>query len=691
MQLGVLTGVGAGLVGTVPGELGAAPMPCQLEGECTFNKPRLMFLAEYSTAMNQPFDAELTRWEAVKQTIEFVVDFDNGYVAEHYILGLARFGSDPEPMTPDTVIDGTGLVDGVALDVAWYDPEDPNKFYRECTAGDVIIEALAALPAPAMGIGAWAKGGLDFTRDTIVTANADHPQDGSRVAMVMLLSAGVWTEPSGVKKLMPATEHPKIAAAQLWVELKVPTMVVNFGGAAGKLVSDPVAQAGTTEVSWAASDVPGIIGFLKSVIVEVQKGVVAPVCDPEFPRVMFVIDGSSSMLNVDGVRAGPGLGAWDQVRAAIAGDGSVLDAPAQVNLKLEMLMRAGVTVFGSAEPAEQAVLVQYGSCAEDRIEWALDPASSCVAPGCVDPYAAPAIEWTFQDAALLDPPVFGESTISHMPRCDADPMAPGACAGSGRFVHLGLELVESNLAAHRATCMLPDAKFPCDEQTPFFNVLITDGKYDSTDEQVQSRLVAMFDAGVVTRVVGFGPDVDVAQLEAMADWGSGSMLDAGLADSQDQLEQAILGMFAPLVLDPCCSFLDCGAIDESDGPSESGEAEGTVGDESTEATSSGEVSSGSSSDSTGGSSSSSGTTETSGSSGGESGEPPTSTTVDPGVPTTSGPVDPSGMATTTDASSSSGAGPEVVGEDGCACRSGGQAHGLWLLGLLGLGRRRRRR
>ena len=77
---------------------------------------------------------------------------------------------------------------------------------------------------------------------------------------------------------------------------------------------------------------------------------------------------------------------------------------------------------GGAMPAEEAVLVQYGVCPGERIAWALDPASSCVAPGCVDPYAAAPIQWTFQDGALLDPPGFDEPTISHMPLCEASAM-----------------------------------------------------------------------------------------------------------------------------------------------------------------------------------------------------------------------------------------------------------------------------
>ena len=354
VKLGLLAGVGVALVGGQPGRVGAGPMPCQLEGKCTLKKPRLMFVAEYSAAMNQPLDDQLTRWEAVAEAIEAAVDFDNGYVAENFILGLLRFGSDPEPMVPDTAIDGTGLVDGVALDVAWYDPQDPQKSYRECTVGDEIVATLDDLPPPPVGIGSWARGGLLFTKGYLASSDADHPLDaGKRRGVVVLLSAGVWTDPAGTKKLGPASEHPKLAAGELFTELGVPTYVVNVGGAAGKLVSDPVALAGGTEqvLPGEATELAGVEALsnaLKGEILKAQNDVVVPVCQPSFPRVMLLVDGSSAMLNVDGVKAGPGLGPWEQVREALTGPAGLLDALLVANLSLETMHVLGLSTFGGA-------------------------------------------------------------------------------------------------------------------------------------------------------------------------------------------------------------------------------------------------------------------------------------------------------------------------------------------------------
>src|SRR5690606_30660714 len=121
-------------------------------------------------------------------------------------------------------------------------------------------------------------------------------------------------------------------------------------------------------------------------------------------------------------------------------------------------------------------------------------------------------------------PAPATTVTSHVPRCDADPQKPGACAGSGAFVHLGLELVQGHVAASRAACLQPDAPAPCLPATRFRNVLIMDGTYDSDDAAVEAPLTQMFDDGVITYVIGLGelaaePEA-VEQLTMMAAWGS---------------------------------------------------------------------------------------------------------------------------------------------------------------------------
>ena len=168
-------------------------------------------------------------------------------------------------------------------------------------------------------------------------------------------------------------------------------------------------------------------------------------CGQDLPRVMFLLDASSSMLNIMGgtQHAPQGLGGWDQLRDALAGSGSIF-AHAVMNepgKRVEDLAHVGVAVFGHNLPAEEKIVVDYGLCQAQNVAWALDPATSCAAPGCVDPWGMPPITWTFKDGAEVDPPGFAAKTVSHMPRCDFSPQQPKACLGSGTYTHLGLQLV----------------------------------------------------------------------------------------------------------------------------------------------------------------------------------------------------------------------------------------------------------
>ena len=139
------------------------------------------------------------------------------------------------------------------------------------------------------------------------------------------------------------------------------------------------------------------------------------------------------------------------MRDGLAADDGVLDILfPDIFMTAESMFYFGVSVFGSA--GEEKRVVDYGQCRRDNIAWALNPASSCVAPGCVDPYAAPSIQWTFQDGSMINPPGFKAPTLSHMPDCDAIDPQPQACGSSGNALHLGLQLVASNLQTHRTAC-----------------------------------------------------------------------------------------------------------------------------------------------------------------------------------------------------------------------------------------------
>lgn len=210
-----------------------------------------------------------------------------------------------------------------------------------------------------------------------------------------------------------------------------------------------------------------------------------------------------------------------------------------VERMLEQRAYVGLTVFGSQMPDESKLVAQYGPCHRDVLRWGLDPETSCVAPGCTDPYADAPISWTLKDAAWA----FGEPVMSHMPTCNKGNEPDKGCFGSGTYVHTALERVQQNLAAYKAACA-NDPEAPCDAGTQFVNLMIVDGMPNSTEAQYMAPLTAMFDEGVVTHVIGFGDGVDgvnaIAALNKMAGYGSGGARMYYDANSQAQLEQAIL-------------------------------------------------------------------------------------------------------------------------------------------------------
>jgi hypothetical protein len=718
-QLGLLAGVGLAFVGGVePPRLEAAPKKCVLEGKCTIVKPLFGIVLDYSTSMNMVFD-ELdpnpvtnTRWSGAKKAIKIVIDSDNGYLPANMILGLIRFGHDPDPDNQGTQIpnDASGIIDGQKLDVGWYDAAAVDKPYYECTNGDAINLALAAMPAPnngsLVGIGTWTKGALDFAAAYIAQTKADHPGDlGKRLAALMVVTDGEWTNIIGTQKLQPPAQDPSITAADLFTDQGIPTYVVALGEAQGKVFADKLAMAGGTNLALEAADPVAFIMVLKQIIADIQENVVAPVCVPGMPRIMVLLDASSSMLNVANKHAGLGVGGWEQARQALAGDlGSIFDVLVNDGARpVEDVVHLGLTVFGLNVPAEEKLVVQYGPCRKDNFAWALDPATSCAAPGCVDPYGKPPIQWSFVDGQDK-PPGFDDKTISHMPKCDFTANLPDACVGSGTYVHQGLNLVQANVAAYKAECKVEGYTYPCSDATKYINIIITDGEYNSTAAQVEAPLAAMFNAGITTFVIGFGDLVkvpaSVVKLNNMAGWGSGGAEKAFLAQDQATLEAKLKEIVETLTFDPCCKFDDCTFFpDPGDDTSDP-----IPGETMTDATTTVPV------ETTAGTTVEPGVTEA----GTTTGPGPTtaaSTTTGPGptteASTTTGPgptteaaatgaptggIETTGIVTTSGTATTAGSdsADSGAGDDGsCAC-NGATNHSGWLLALLPLlGRRRR--
>jgi len=717
--------------GLVPrGDAVAAPV-CEQEAACSVRKPLVLFVVDDSTSMNAPMDGPQTRWSATQSALTELIDAMNGSLQGRTILGLMRYGHDPDPGAPGTTLDGDlsspPITDGQALDLAFYDPQDPLKKYVEC-GGEGFKAALSAAPAPLggklTGIESWTRGALDRAEALFEAAALDHPLDaGQRPGALVLITDGPWTDPAGTTALAPPGQNPAQRAAALYNERGIRTYVIALGEAYGQAHADEIAVAGGTGN---ALDVQTTVAFSEALALvrkDIEAALLQPACAAGKARLMILLDASSSMLNTNNVAGKMGETGWDQARDAIAGwSNALFDHVVQPSFKVEGHTLVGLTVFGHyvPMPGEQKVLVDYGVCTQERVRWALDPNSSCDAPGCVDPWSGPPIVWTFQDGSQLDPPGFKEKTLSHMPKCDKGAQFPMACVGSGTYTHLGLQLVQANMAAYKALC--PDLDEPCDDDTRFVNILVTDGKYNSTSAQVQAALVQLFTAGVTTYVIGFGDATDLAQLDQMAAWGSGGAEAAFDANNQLQLEEAFAAIADGLPFDPCCEPTNCDSYCEpypcpggcgglgpvcgddvwcleeecDDGNLLDGDGCSATCTLELEASSSTSSSSSSSSSTTEGASSTSegsgssgaaseATASSSTSEGSSSGAPDTSSTtaLTTGVVTTS-------AAATGEGSAGSSTGGQVEGE-GCGCRGGGSSWRSLPALLLLLGRPRRKR
>lgn len=280
-----------------------------------------------------------------------------------------------------------------------------------------------------------------------------------------------------------------------------------------------------------------------------EDNFVEPACEEGYPRIMILLDASSSTLNLESglIRAPKGQGHWEELREILAGTNSFFDILVDVETKLQERAYVGLTAFGHNMPDQSTVLIQYGACHEANTRWALDPINSC-GNGCSDPYADAPITWTFQDGAIL----FGEPTISHMPNCQQGQFPNKGCFGSGTYTHLGLNRIQNNLAVYKADCAMGLAE-PCSPTTQYINILITDGLTNSTQMQYSAPLMQMASEGVFTFVIGYGPFVDSQQtvniLNEMAHLGSLNMHDYFDANNPGELKSALIAITD--LLDDC--------------------------------------------------------------------------------------------------------------------------------------------
>jgi cysteine-rich repeat protein len=553
-----------------PAGSASAELYCANEPGCTFRGPNVLFMVDYSTAMNGDL-GDGSRWEAAVAAIGEVAEVS--VYDQYFHFAALRFGHDPDPGLGTTIpgdLSEPALVDGQALDWLWYDTDVENPQYYGCTA-DELKAALGDQPPPLggmdEGIGRWTKGGLDYAASVIAESKADFFwESGERIYANVVITAGPWTDAGDSQTLAPAGENPAITAAALWEEQAVRTYVVYIGepdDVAAQAAAHELALAGGTTSALVAETPAALSDALLSINDGILDEIMRAICTPGQARMMVLLDASSAMLNAGGGTQAGGAGetGWDHARVLLSAVGSLFTFEVNAGDHMEDYLLLGLTVFGDDAPApgEDKLVVDYGSCHRDNVAWALDPNSSC-GDGCDDAWGGPPIAWSFVDGAEIDPPGFVDSTIAHMPRCLGD---AAFCAGSGAFLHLGLKRIREHRAAFHAASLESDAAYPAKAQTLYANLLVTNGRYDgySTDAQVQAELEGMYADGVVTYVLGIGDGADapaaIANLEKMAAWGSGGQLPHYDEGSVDALRSALKQVVESIEFDPCCEFTNC--------------------------------------------------------------------------------------------------------------------------------------
>jgi MYXO-CTERM domain-containing protein len=357
----------------------------------------------------------------------------------------------------------------------------------------------------------------------------------------------------------------------------IPVHVVAFGDATMQPSLNEVALQGGTGKAIDATSPQGIIDALSSVLDKIRDSVIVPECTAGLPRMLVIMDGSSSMI--EGNAAGETK--WDKARFALTGNPAAPNPgdPGYVEpvfsreidiggrkVAIEDVVHLGMTTFAGAD--EQKLLVNFGPCMRDNFAWAMDPATSCEAPGCTDPYAGFPIEWTFKDSDKDKSPPFVRHTLSYMPACNQT-SGSTSCVGSvaNTFTGQGLAFAQQVIDDYKKS----PAPFSADAQTRYVNVLVTDGKTSTGSSDVQGALQGMATAGIQTFVIGFGTsaELDEAQLGRYAQWGGTAnaiIVDPTAAGGAGALADALEGVVRGLSINSCCVLQDCSAQAEPSDP-----------------------------------------------------------------------------------------------------------------------------
>ena len=535
-----------------------------------------------------PGQTATTRWDAQLDALHYLLRYDDGFFADNARVGLTRFAHDPELSTPGTVLSTDTsfppITDGFAIDIPF---DGQSGDYLDCRGSgvDAEVEVLRTTPPPPIMMSldpkammlTWTRGALRSAHELIDRTRASHvgePGEDDRTYRVVLMTDGDWTCPDMIGQACDEDPAPE---AGLLREDGVPVNVIAFGDATMQPSLDEVALRGGTGAALDATSPQGIVDALGKVLDDLRDSVIVPSCTASLPRVLITMDGSSSMIAGDAA----GESNWDKARFALTGNPdapnpgdpgyveSVLDRRLELDgrdVAIEDVLHLGMLVFARAD--EQITMVELGPCNRDNIAWAMDPHTSCVAPGCSDPYAGFPLSWTFKNSDTDRDPPFLHTTRSFMPACNVTPNSD-SCVGQipNTFTGQGLEAAHALLASYKASPGL----FKSDDHTRFVNVLITDGRSSQGSSSVQAALQSMVADGIDTYVIGFGAAdaLDSAQLMQYAQWGNTKTaieVDPTQAGGASALADALESVVRSIDVDGCCVLDDCSAQPEPPDP-----------------------------------------------------------------------------------------------------------------------------
>jgi cysteine-rich repeat protein len=565
-----------------------AQSSCESESQCSFKKPNVLLVLDYSSSMrgleNAPafFPAgqtQTTRWDAALDAASWILRYGNGFFANNARIGLSRFAHDPDPKTPATTITTDKsfprITDGFAIDVP-FDGTDGK--YLECK-GSGVEAAITVLhgtpPPPVLQSGdlnsimlTWTAGALDSAHGLVDRTRLHHqsePNEAKRDYEVVLMTDGDWTCPDRFGQNCDADPAP--VAAKLKAA-GIPVHVIAFGDATMQSSLNETALQGGTVNAIDATSPKGIVDAFTRVLDRIRDSVIVPSCTRKLARVMITMDASTSMI----VGNAAGQTKWDKARFALTGNPAapnagdagyvepVLKRKIMVGgreVSVEDVVHLGLVAFAGEK--EQKLMASFAPCMRDNIAWAMDPNTSCVAPGCTNPYGGYPLTWTFKNSDSDRDPKFVRTTYSFMPSCNQTPNS-NSCVGQvpTTFTGQGLEFARKTIDEYKQN----SAPFAIDANTQFVNVLITDGQTSEGSSDVQKALTDLVADGIDTYVIGFGSgnEIDADQLNRYAGWGntkSALVVDPSQAGGAAALADTLAGVVTGLGLDSCCVLNQC--------------------------------------------------------------------------------------------------------------------------------------